>query len=1467
MYAIVLALIASPLLLHDTDVLFDTQMVARTQSVAFVSVRGARSLTESEPVLGASVVLSIADREVARASTDAEGNAPLLFQVPALDPGSYSLTIETRSEHGSDRIQRTVKVVRSLVLSLRTDRSVYRPGETIRFGVALLNRPDAHPLGGTKVTVAVKEPMGTEIWRGAIDVGETGFGEGKLALGDDLRLGAYHVEATAFSETVSREVTVREVELPAFFVRVDDAGQAVARYPYGEPVQGDVEIRADGHTLEKGHLDAFGRYSIPLAPRTHAQLEVAVTDGAERTESASWSPPRPGDGVSVAIVPERRELSGGRTQFVTIVTTDGRGHLAPATVDLGGTGVEVHGAARRESLGAVRYAITPSSPATLHVVATAANGRTAHSEERLRVGRGGPWLRPVRAVWSAGEAMEIFGRFARAHGPVVLTLVRGRIPLATAIALPDARGYFTASLSAPEGVFGLATVRAAEVGWNPADARDRPIDRRTNASVYLIPAPLDVAIDGRARFRPGETAELTASVKDRAGRPAANVGLFASVVDERSLSLGERQKDLASLLRSLDVERAPLLGVAFTDLLPHDQVEARLAARAIVESLPPEDLDPSIEIEAAQRRQSERGRMPAVREAAIGVLVDVEGAIGVETPAGWRFKRSLAALLAEAGWKGEQVETPWKRPLSWGYVHPLDRTLSFASIARQVADRRLDALAIALQANRALAAKSGILGMIASGHLGKNLATDPWGGGVRLSVSGGGSVRSAGADGRFETGDDLVRTGVFESGGIGGLGTYGYGSGGGAMFGAVGRARAGTVRVTAAIRSRFDETVLWAAGLHTDANGRAILRVPFSDSVTGWQLDVDALGPTGAVGHGMKRLETFLPLSVDAAVPHRLTTGDRYTLSAVAANHTEEELTLAVTLEASGTVELIGESQRAVRLPPGTTAAARFELRAASAGTGSVLLALSRQDGSVVDRVKRQIEVDGPGRLVQVALTKQLAFTVPANVESFQGRLRLFRSPVDQALDGVEDLLSEPHGCFEQTSSSTYPNLMVLRLLKETEKNVAIRERAYDLVATGYQRLIAYEVRGGGFSWFGETPANQALTAYGLLEFADMAKVYPVDAKMVDRTRAWLLAKQRKDGSWAPDASWLHDWSAVQGEVAITTYVTWALVESDYRGPEIDRALAFLAAHETEIAKRPYLLALWAAAARSPSLLAKLRSHQRKEEGGLAFGAGDETLFYVKGQAADVQVTALAVPLLRETLAFQDAGEALKWIWSARTPRYGWGSPQGTVLALRAAVESPAQSSDEGAAAVTMDGRAIGAVDLSSVGVPTLDLPVVAAGAHAISIASAPVLADLRLSWRSLDASTPVHQGLSVELSVPADPVRFGATAPVRLTVENTTDQDVPMPTAIVPIPPGFAPDKRSLAALVSAGRIDHFEATGAAVQLYLSKLTKHETIELRYALIAGAECDVTQRAAQVYAYYDPETRGESTNLRVRAVP
>ena len=46
--------------------------------------------------------------------------------------------------------------------------------------------------------------------------------------------------------------------------------------------------------------------------------------------------------------------------------------------------------------------------------------------------------------------------------------------------------------------------------------------------------------------------------------------------------------------------------------------------------------------------------------------------------------------------------------------------------------------------------------------------------------------------------------------------------------------------------------------------------------------------------------------------------------------------------------------------------------------------------------------------------------------------------------------------------------------------------KALQYLHLGYQRLLAFEVSGGGSDWFGHGPANRTLTAYGLSELREV---------------------------------------------------------------------------------------------------------------------------------------------------------------------------------------------------------------------------------------------------------------------------------------------------------------------------------------------------------------------------------------------
>jgi uncharacterized protein YfaS (alpha-2-macroglobulin family) len=70
---------------------------------------------------------------------------------------------------------------------------------------------------------------------------------------------------------------------------------------------------------------------------------------------------------------------------------------------------------------------------------------------------------------------------------------------------------------------------------------------------------------------------------------------------------------------------------------------------------------------------------------------------------------------------------------------------------------------------------------------------------------------------------------------------------------------------------------------------------------------------------------------------------------------------------------------------------------------------------------------------------------IPKTIESGSDdyNLKIYSSNFASLMEAIEALISDPYGCFEQTSSTTYPMVMALQFLKaqptQDDKNVAMQ--------------------------------------------------------------------------------------------------------------------------------------------------------------------------------------------------------------------------------------------------------------------------------------------------------------------------------------------------------------------------------------------------------------------------------------------
>src|SRR5215831_9111098 len=164
----------------------------------------------------------------------------------------------------------------------------------------------------------------------------------------------------------------------------------------------------------------------------------------------------------------------------------------------------------------------------------------------------------------------------------------------------------------------------------------------------------------------------------------------------------------------------------------------------------------------------------------------------------------------------------------------------------------------------------------------------------------------------------------------------------------------------------------------------------------------------------------------------------------------------------------------------------------------------------------------------------------------------------------------------EQTSSSAYPNILVVDYVKKARvASPELLMKSEQYLNFGYQKLLTFERPGGGFDWWGSGPPLVWLSAYGLQEFNDMARVYPIDKGVIDRTQRWLLKQQDKDGTWSKIGGTHGESIERMGDpkLLLTSYVAWSLLDSGLRVKELDRSIAYIREHVKQ-ANNAYILAL-----------------------------------------------------------------------------------------------------------------------------------------------------------------------------------------------------------------------------------------------------------------------------------------------------
>lgn len=674
------------------------------------------------------------------------------------------------------------------------------------------------------------------------------------------------------------------------------------------------------------------------------------------------------------------------------------------------------------------------------------------------------------------------------------------------------------------------------------------------------------------------------------------------------------------------------------------------------------------------------------------------------------------------------------------------------------------------------------------------------------------------------------------------------------------------------VRGDFPETLYWNPEIISDEHGYAEVSFPLAGSITGWAVDLDAVSATGALGRANLNFRTFKPFFVEASLPARLSVGDEIEVPIRVMNYYARPRDVYLKLRGADWFEPLGRAEQSLRVGPEDETSASFRVRAVRPGRREFVLEAS--SGHDTDTVARKIAVTPLAARNERALNGTLFGTVrhkivlPDDASDPQLTVKAYPSALVETVEGLDGLLRTPYGCFEQTSSVAYANVLVLRCLRASDQaNPELAGRATKLIGECYQRLLTFEVPSGGFDWYGRGPANAILSAYGVLELSDMAKVYQVDERVITRAVRWLESRQGADGSWHADTAG-GTWGNLADRLSETAYVAWALAEAGVNGKSLDKALDYLSARLDGL-RDNYALALAANAffaggrkSVAHGLVQRLASTATRDGDLVRWESSSTGVTYCRSLSHVAETTALAaLALLQDGHRPDMAAGALRYLRSVRGPRGEIGSTQSTILSLKAFLAGSERKIDT-VLSVSLNGQKQASVPIghdSSEALRPIRVRGLRPGPNEL-VLSEPKESGVpyQALVRYYSKAVPPGEGIEVECEPERTVVAVDEEVPWKLTLRSNGKEPMPMVIAEVELPPGF-----SVAGVGGGTALDRHEVVGGKLVFYLGGLRPGESVELRYGLRARYVGLFSVRPAEAYAYYCPEVRGRSGAKRI----
>ena len=705
---------------------------------------------------------------------------------------------------------------------------------------------------------------------------------------------------------------------------------------------------------------------------------------------------------------------------------------------------------------------------------------------------------------------------------------------------------------------------------------------------------------------------------------------------------------------------------------------------------------------------------------------------------------------------------------------------------------------------------------------------------------------------------------------------------------------------TPRLREYFPETLVWSPELMTGKDGKATLNFKMADNITTWKLYTIASTKQGKIGVAEKEITVFQPFFVDLDPPKFLTDGDEIFLPTQVRNYTGAKQKVDVTMtkadwfsflnaETRTLVSVPNDSTQNIEVDKNAAGNAVFGFKAITAVKDGKqrVTAIAAKDSDAIEkpvtvRPNGQEIVRTESKLFRASESFEINFPANALPKTPRAELKIYPNLMAHVTESVEGLLQRPYGCGEQTISSTYPNLMILKF---TKTDTFLTKKARKYLQKGYERLLGYQVADGGFSyWGGKDSSDIALTAYALRFLTDARTQIEVDPKVIENALQFLVKQQRADGGFAKKYSWETTEDTKRTKL-FTSYVarTLAMLKTDKA--VMDKALGYLKTRNAEI-DEPYALALFGLASLDAGNVETAREIvQRLEK--MAIAEGDKvywnletnTPFYGWGTAGRIETTALVLQLL---LKSEDQNPKTKDLISRATmfllkskDRYGvWYSTQTTINVLDAFLASLTESKGRSATiSVSLNGEKLKdfAVSADRIEPLILDLTDKITNANRVEITdsdNSTVMSQIvkthYVDWKDAEISSrDVNDSRAIRLDYKCDKqtAKIMETVNCSVEAERVGFKGYGMLLAEIGIPPGADVSRESLEKAFEADwSLSRYDVLPDRIVVYMWSKAGGSRINFSFKPRYGINANTP--ASVIYDYYNEEAKATLAPLK-----